>query len=192
MFKLINGGLLPQRATKYSAGFDVFANDTVQVGAGETVRVKLGICINPAFAQAYNHEFMPVLPLEATHYLELHPRSSIRAKGLGGGVGIIELDYLEEIEMVIHNPITEEHVTWWVDTLLNMVGLKQRFNNDNTANYTIKKGDKIGQLILKRHEGWLFPTEYTKDEERTGGFGSTDNKIDEKNVNASKMMGIIK
>jgi dUTPase len=39
--------------------------------------------------------------------------------------------------------------------------------------YAIKKGDKIGQLILKRHEGYLLPAEYTKDEARTGGFGST-------------------
>ena len=28
--------------------------------------------------------------------------------------------------------------------------------------YEIKKGDKIGQLILCRHEGWLLPEEYTK------------------------------
>lgn len=34
MFKTINGGQLPQRATKYSAGFDVFANEDVVIGAG--------------------------------------------------------------------------------------------------------------------------------------------------------------
>lgn len=166
MFKSINGGILPQRATKYSVGFDVFANEDMVIGAGETKLIGLGIYID---LDPKNTWYMDPTRL----YLELHPRSSLRAKGLGGGVGIIDMDYRDEIKIVIHNPITEEHVTWWVDTILNMVGLKPRFNTDATANHRIKKGDKIGQLILSRHEGWLLPDEYTKNDARNGGFGST-------------------
>ncbi len=36
MFKSINGGILPQRATIYSAGFDVFANEARNGGFGST------------------------------------------------------------------------------------------------------------------------------------------------------------
>lgn len=90
------------------------------------------------------------------HYFELHPRSSLRAKGLGGGVGIIDMDYRDEIKMVITNPIDNE------------------IKHTAIGDYRISKGAKIGQLILKRHEGWLLSAEYTKDEERNGGFGSTD------------------
>jgi len=41
-----------------------------------------------------------------SHYLELHPRSSLRAKKLIAGVGVIDLDYKDEIKIIIHNPVT--------------------------------------------------------------------------------------
>lgn len=174
MFKSLNGGLLPQRATKYSAAFDVFANEDVVIDAGETKLVGIGIYLHEdGIREAWFKHFPNCGDYHTgttlnAFYLELHPRSSLRLNGLGGGVGIIDMDYKDEIKMVITNPY------------------------DRQERYTVKKDKKIGQILLKRHEGWLFPAEYTKDEERTGGFGSTDNKIDEKNVNASKMMGIIK
>jgi len=37
--------------------------------------------------------------------------------------------------------------------------------------YTIKKGDKIGQITLLEHKGYLMGIE--SDVERDGGFGST-------------------
>jgi len=36
----------------------------------------------------------------------------------------------------------------------------------------IKKGDKIAQILLKEHKGYLLGIE--TEEERVGGFGSTD------------------
>lgn len=155
MFKSINGGLLPQRATKHSAGFDVFANEDMVIGAGETKLVGLGISLcNNLLGTIFGEA---ILDFYEKFYLELHPRSSLRANGLVGGVGIIDIDYKNEIKMIIHNPLT-------IDADFDY----------SYKNYAIKKGDKIGQLILKRHEGWLLPAEYTKDEERIGGFGSTD------------------
>jgi dUTP pyrophosphatase len=153
MLKTINGGLLPQRVTKYSAGFDVFANEDVVIGAGETKLIGLGICIDQ-----YSDIYFDMNPERL--YVELHPRSSLRLKGLGGGVGIIDLDYQDEIKIVIQNIINNENC---VDV---------RYHGEK--GYKISKGDKIGQLILCRHEGWLLPSKYTKDEERIGGFGSTD------------------
>ncbi len=151
MFKSINGGQVPQRATKYSAGFDVFANEDTVIDAGETKLIGLGICLDQnAYLNVKGKNNKLKYVLDIGLYFELHPRSSLRLKGLGGGIGIIDVDYTQEIKMVITNPF------------------------DRQARYTVNKGDKIGQLIYKRHEGWLLPDEYTKDEERTGGFGSTD------------------
>lgn len=157
MFKTINGGQLPQRATKYSAGFDVFANEDVVIGAGETKLISLGIAIDVEFTESFM----------STYYFELHPRSSLRAKGLGGGVGIIDIDFRDEIKIVINNPITE--IIDFQDGSTDTLGV----NKDTTIGYEIKRGDKIGQLILKSHHGILMPSEYTKDEDRNGGFGST-------------------
>jgi len=103
--------------------------------------------------------------LQEKYYLELHPRSSLRAKGVGGGIGIIDIDYRDEIKIVLSNQITDV-VSTEEGVYYNGV--------DNYSAYQIKRGDKIGQLILKRHEGYLLPAQYTLNAQRTGGFGSTD------------------
>ena len=175
MFRLVEGGEhLPQRATQHSAGFDVFANEDVVIGAGETVTIGLGIALD---TEMYCFENVSQLPYDhviknniknfgdflALHYLELHPRSSLRAKGIGGGVGIIDMDYRDEIKIVLSN-LFNPHISAGADYVPLI----------STRPYHIKRGDKIGQLILKRHEGYLLPAQYTLDAERTGGFGSTD------------------
>lgn len=171
MFKSINGGIPPQRTTKYSAGFDVFANEDVVIGAGETKLIGLGIALDiesmvdeqgwikeSMFSAVRMGEFLQ------THYFALHIRSSLRAKGLTSlGTGIIDMDYRDEIKMVIHKPYeTKQEFAHGIPITAKI-------------SYKINKGDKIGQLILCRHEGWILPSEYTKDEERNGGFGSTGN-----------------
>lgn len=172
MFKSISGGKLPERATKFSAGFDVFSNEDVVIGAGETKLIGLGIsidddlydylyCYNERMEVNYDSDdcLSKVHYFKTNHYFALHIRSSLRAKGLTTlGTGIIDMDFVypNEIKMIIHNPI-------------NRFGDFPILSDE----YEIKKGDKIGQLILCRHEGWLLPSEYTKDDERTGGFGSS-------------------
>jgi len=157
MFKTVNGGKLPERATKYSAGFDVFANEDMVIGAGETKLIGLGICLDQLWIDQTPELY------SISSYLELHPRSSLRLKGIGGGVGIIDMDYRDEIKMVVTNMVSNTH----------LLEVYQEWAHCNHSTYKIKKGDKIGQLILKRHEGWLLSAEHTKDVERTGGFGSS-------------------
>lgn len=166
MFKSINRGLLPQRATRYSCGFDVFANEDVVIGAGETKLIGLGIALDDdtirVLANGLNVWHGMELHEVNDMYFALHIRSSLRAKGLTSlGTGIIDMDYRDEIKMVIHNPFTG------FDDDANPTG------GTGWSSYEIKRGDKIGQIILCRHEGYLLPSEYTKDEERMGGFGST-------------------
>jgi dUTPase len=187
MFKtLTDTAKLPQRATKYSAGFDVFTNEDVVIGAGETKLVGLGIALDNDLHDAlygYDERCEAFYDsddcrsksyyFKSTYYFELHPRSSLRLKGLIVGVGIIDIDYVDEIKMVVHNPVTdswnENYEDGTVDKITHLLD-----GAGGTKRYTINKGDKIGQLILKRHEGYLLPEEYTLDSERNGGFGSTN------------------
>lgn len=157
MFKVLNEVCQPTRATKYSAMVDLYAREDVVIGAGETKIVPLGVKISEDGLQKLlvnsGREFMDDY-FKKSHYLELHPRSSLRAKGLIIGVGVIDLDYPDEIGLIVHNPIAND--------------IKHNSNGD----YTINKGDKIAQCTLKEHKGYLFGIE--SNAERTGGFGSTN------------------
>lgn len=183
MFVSVNGGMLPQRSTTHSAGFDVFANEYKEICVGSTEILSLGIAIGE---ESLNH-LINSMPWEIVtsgiatieekreaflkrYYLELHPRSSLRAKGLIVMPGIIDMDYRDEIKMIIFNGNAESKkfpdLAAHVDAVLNREKTCEKY-------FKIKKGDKVGQLIFKQHEGRFLPPEFTKDEKRTGGIGST-------------------
>ena len=166
MFKILDEACTPTRATKYSAMVDLYAREGVVIGAGETKIVPLGVKIN--FEIFWNnHSDTNLFDKDderkekfkenflKKHYLELHPRSSLRVKGLIIGVGICDLDYPDELGLIVHNPVD--------DFNLDTGGLKTK--------YTIKKGDKVAQCTLVEHKGYLLGIE--SEVERVGGFGST-------------------
>ena len=100
-------------------------------------------------------------------------RSSLAVKGLmlGNGVGVIDLDFADELKMIIHNPIQTVHQ----DVAFNSIQVGHILNGAlNSVSYEIKKGERIGQLILLEHKSSLFGIE--SEDERNGGFGSTDKK----------------
>ena len=176
MFKVLKNGKMPTRGSKYSACVDLYASEDVVICAGETKLIGLGVCIDEnglkkasdrtlenLFGQTidcivgtidededlvYFDSFMD------SHYLQLMLRSSLGKKGLilPNGVGVIDLDYKDEIKMIIHNPISNVFV----------------------ENYEIKKGDKIGQIALLEHQSYLFGIE--SDVKRDGGFGSSGSR----------------
>ena len=172
MLKTIVKGCEPQLATKYSAAVDLFASEDVVIGAGETKIIGLGVCIDDC--KMYNltnrlqrdgNICIDFDDFKTSHYLELHPRSSLRAKGLIAGVGVIDLDFEQEIKIIIHNPLK---LKWWNEK--NESYLFPKVKSD--TNYNIKKGDKLAQILLKEHKTYLMGI--TSDEERKGGIGSTD------------------
>ena len=89
--KLTNDARLPERATKYSAKFDVFANKDVTIRAGETKLVPLGIALD---VEMYCFDNVSQLPYDyvlknniagyddflKSHYFALHIRSLLRAR----------------------------------------------------------------------------------------------------------------
>ena len=174
MLKIIVKGCEPQLATKYSAAIDLFASEDVAIGAGETKAVALGVCIDLNFFLANN---FAIDYFSKRHYLELHPRSSLRAKGLISSTEIIPLDYKDEIKIIIHNPIIhiEREIEFDKEDDYIEIDYKGTPNEEKytcSDMYRIKKGDKIAQILLKEHKTYLMGI--TSNEERTGKFGSTN------------------
>lgn len=155
---------LPQSKTIYSAGFDICSNETIKIYPHDTVLIGTAIALDiEKMYKELSEELKGANGAILTrdqfevflrgHFLDLRPRSSIRMRGLSFlGDGTIDLDYKDEIMLLVHNHNKEG----WV---------------------TINKGDPIGQLILMPHAGVML-SNYQTQNERVGGFGSTDEKKD--------------
>lgn len=188
MFKVLEGATAPTRATRYSACVDLYANADVVIGAGETKIVPLGVKILPKQLLEFwitdeaisNNRIFNVEQEEEiihnflkSHFLELHPRSSLRAKGLIIGVGVIDLDYPDELGLIVHNPLISANNTT-VAVRADTVSITPNLNGVGTGvecRFIIKKHDKIAQCTLMEHKGYLMCIE--SDVERKSGFGST-------------------
>ena len=170
MFKILDEVCTPIRSTKYSAYIDLFAREDVVIGAGETKVIPLGVKIDIQKIDEYILSTIPYGAEESlvkktsefmsSHYLEVALRSSLAVKGLiiSNGIGVIDLDYPDEIGLIIHYSI-DSHI------LSDLT--RGRLNE-----YNIKKGDKVAQCTLKEHKGYLMG--YESDTIRDGGFGSTE------------------
>ena len=117
-----------------------------------------------------------------SHYLEVALRSSLGVKGLiiANGIGIIDLDYPDEIGLILQNPIQSIDKTIDIDKKEDYIeidyygspnersdGIKVKYS----SSFKIKKGDKVAQCTLKEHKGYLMG--YESDVIRSSGFGST-------------------
>ena len=189
MFKILDEVCTPKRGAKYSAYVDLFAREDVTIGAGETKIVKLGVKIdfeklkekilkNPIDFIGLAGEFTTLLSDDTiiqralkSNYLEIALRSSLGAKGLiiANGIGIIDLDYPDEIGLIMHNPFSLEQVRIWNK---QNIGNEVSFEYRTKEFFKISKGDKVAQCTLKEHKGYLMG--YESDVVRTGGFGSTE------------------
>lgn len=166
MFKVLVEGCEPKRATKYSAYVDLYAREDVTIGAGETKIVPLGVKIDLEKI-AKNNYFLDKFCKE--HYLEIAIRSSLAVKGLiiANGSGKVDLDYPDEIGIILHNPITKNNTC-----LTTFQGGHSEITS--MSGFIAKKGDKVAQCTLIKHRGYLMG--YESEEERVGGFGSTGDK----------------
>ena len=173
MFEVLDIVCEPKRGTKYSAYVDLFSAEDAIIGAGETKVIKLGIKLDldKLYRSWYFYTEQNKISGSwdmylRSHYLEVALRSSLAVKGLiiANGTGKVDLDYPNEIGLIVHNPIS-----------INVVSR----NNDNTISgwqikdndFKIKKGDKVAQCTIAPHEGYLMG--YESDAVRVSGFGST-------------------
>ena len=170
MFKILKDFCEPVRSTKYSAYVDLFSAEDVIIGAGETKVIKLGVKLDLDklykswyFYTEQNNISGSWDMYLRSHYLEVALRSSLAVKGLiiANGTGKVDLDYPNEIGLIVHNPIDLNFIC---DYLANSDYKKY-------SNFKIKKGDKVAQCTIAPHEGFLMG--YESDVVRVSGFGST-------------------
>ena len=183
MFKVLKDYCHPVRGTKYSAYVDLFSAEDCTIGAGETKIVKLGVKIDLDglyrswyFYTEQNNISGSWEMFLKSHYLEVALRSSLGVKGLiiANGTGKVDLDYPDEIGLIVHNPIQLSSQKY--EILVNGgVRYLDKFYAKG-KDFKISKGDKVAQCTLKEHKGYLMG--YESDVVRTGGFGSTDNKVE--------------
>lgn len=162
MFKVLDEACTPKRGTMYSAYVDLFSREYVSIAQGETKIVKLGIKLDMEKCCLFsNSSFM------TSHYLEIALRSSLAAKGLiiSNGIGIIDLDYPDEIGLIVHNPMKFASEG---TSLITGFAPHQVVRNKS---FEILKGDKVAQCTIKEHMGYMMG--YESDVIREGGFGST-------------------
>ena len=165
---------IPTRATYAAAGYDFEVAEDVIVPAMDALwrKALTGSYVNRTMTLsdiAYftkDNKVKPTLvptgikcQLASDCYLELSVRSSTPLKHwliLANSVGIIDGDYY-------NNPDNEGHIYF---QLINL----------SPFDIQLKKGDKIGQGIIKKFEVTDDDYEYEK-KERTGGFGSTNTAV---------------
>lgn len=159
------GGILPTRATKGSAGYDLYVSeDTIIPPYPNFINTHMPDEGVPFSLSKMEHvtkaTCRPVLVptgiachLDEGYYLQILSRSSTPLKYwlvVANSVGIIDSDYYP-------NPIYVQLI--------------------NLSPYPIKlkAGDKIAQAIISKYE--VTDDEITPDKERTSGFGSTGTGI---------------
>jgi dUTP pyrophosphatase len=167
---------LPVRKTKNSAGYDFEVAEDIVIPTWTSQLLALTKA-TPQPIEPYSLEELGALTkmtkakpslvstgvkchLEPGYYLELSVRSSTPLKYwlvLANGVGIIDADYCD-------NPDNEGEIFF---QLINM----------SPFDIYLKKGDIIGQGIIKRYEVTDDDSNSEKSE-RAGGFGSTSAAAD--------------
>jgi len=142
MFVSIDQGKLPEAQTSLSAGYDVFSNEELEILPGERKLIKLGIKLDTSKFKTKDIKNL---------YLGLYLRSSLgNKKGMSipNGMGLIDIDYKDEIMMILINLSKEKFV--------------------------INRYDRLGQLVFQKHYGKkLLGDSFRKASLREGGLGST-------------------
>ena len=154
MLKVIDDCCTPTKGTKYSACVDLRSRIDVKVECGKTTFIPLGVKIDEQCERIKEDWY------KSNFYLDLKPRSSIRAKGLIVGSGVIDLDYPDEICLIVYKPLS----------FIAILKLLVSFGKWKT--YTeFQKCERIAQLMVKAHFTEHLGVE--SQTERTGGVGST-------------------
>jgi dUTP pyrophosphatase len=135
--------IAPTRNKSTDAGLDLYAMEDKFIELGTTAVVRTGVSIN--------------IPNGIVGKIE--DRSSLAAKGLRTGAGVVDAGYSGEVGVVIHN-LTSQLSS---DPVLHRKG------------YQVRRGDKIAQLLTYAVE---TPTvevvsNLWESERGAGGFGSS-------------------
>ena len=163
--KLTEDAILPYKAHKYDAGFDMFANEKRVIKPGEHKKIKTGIAVN----------------IPEGHVGLLTARSGINHKShLRGLLGIIDAGYHGDVSVLIDNRSKlQEEKEFYPSINLKDYQLNYQSKYSQQHVYEINKGDKIAQLVIvpisqfdNIEEVNGFSIQHERGE---NGFGSTNN-----------------
>lgn len=159
--RLTEDAVVPTKAHASDSGYDLVASEDIIVEPGETVVVKTGIAVE----------------LPAGYEATVRPRSGVTAKTkLRVQLGTIDNGYGGEIGVIVDNitPIDKGH-----PNIYPLVTVAQEQIIDGTISpfgtYKIRKGDRIGQLVITRlpEVTAVEITELGESDRGGNGFGST-------------------
>lgn len=153
--------VLPKYANYADAGLDIYAAEDVRIPPETSKKVSTGLILN--------------IPIG--YEVQIRPRSGLSLKTrlrLPNSPGTIDATYKDELEVIVYNasPISSSYKE---DGSLRELDLNEK---DNRAGaYTIKTGDRICQMLLKK----VYQVDtvkvdeftYNADLDRGGGFGSS-------------------
>lgn len=158
--RLSDTAILPSKAYDDDAGIDIFSDEEVRIRPGQTVKVKTGIAVQLPTIWNSGHE-------TAANFI--WDRSSMGAKGIHRLAGCCDLSYTGEITVVLTNLNVDP-----ILTKLAMTG-SVSLEDLNEYTYSIKRGDKIAQLVLQKVQKLpiVEVTELVQTERGANGWGST-------------------
>jgi len=196
VMKLEKSAILPKKAHNGDAGFDLFAVEDVIIYPNETKLVPTGIAVNIPYG------YMG----DITGKSGLTSKTSLRVQR-----GIVDYGYQGEVKVIVSNVQTYKFDDLIFDGLLNVCELSGLTANDlaneikngfieadSDGIITIKKGQKIAQMILVPcvPDGDVVEVDsFEKSSERgEGGFGSTglfDDKVKLDKISQDVLHGFI-
>jgi dUTP pyrophosphatase len=98
--KLDQRAKLPQRQSKYAAGYDLYSLDEGIVPAKSYSIIRTGISIQ-----------LPKLEYPQVMCMKITSRSGLSAKfGIEVGAGLIDFDYTGEIKVILHNHSNNDYI----------------------------------------------------------------------------------
>lgn len=151
---------LPSCKTKSSAGLDIKTTSNLEIKPGEMVMAGTGVTIKECNA--------PI-------FMKLHLRSSVRFK-LGIRYPLVDAWYLRNLPFIgyeLDESSLDQLGTGIIDS--DYPGEIRILCYNTTKDVVhIKKGDRIGQLVICENLTQKYAAEYCEDSERTSGIGSTN------------------
>jgi len=148
--KLTNTATLPKKDRSEDEGWDIFADEDIVLKVGKVTKVSTGIAcaVEDESVITGTGMFGPERELRQ-YWLQIEGRSGMASKGVFPVGGVVDNGYSGEIGVM----------------LANMSG----------EGYSIAKGDKIAQLVIRKHyDPELVEVDSLGDSDRGGkGFGSS-------------------
>lgn len=155
--RLTETAKLPKKDRPEDEGWDIFADESILCDAGVVTKVSTGIAcaVEDEFIQTGSQADMDdegnvtIQGYKKKYWLQLEGRSGMAFKGIFPVGGIVDNGYTGEIGVM----------------LANMTG----------GAFTVNKGDKIAQLIIREHmEPELVEVEELEESDRgSKGYGSS-------------------